>query len=181
MEKWLVREELGGSYKEILSEVHRSDLNRCHTVTSAIKELSVSPSWPIPYHPIHIGISKNDGRIHSYTPMYCDWKNLRDIPTLASIAGEIRIVTVDVKEQEQPTPASLNKARSIALGQRCFFTKNTSKTEQDVSEILTFETGVRPTCLLVREQHNGKEFTQCLSAKNFSGTMLHMQLERGTN
>jgi len=165
IQKWLVRAEINGRYKEILSEVNRPLLDKCHSVSEGTNAVLSSHNRPIPYHPIHVVRSQEDGRILSYLPKCNDWEDLTDIPILASIADEIRLVTVIVQEQERPSSAVLNNARSSVVGDKRFFLNGTSKNNNHLSERLTFLTKVRPTRILVKEQHRGKETTKCLSAK----------------
>lgn len=163
-EKWLLRVESDGSYREILSEVHRPLLNKSGSMSAAVNALSACHDRPIPYHAIDILISEEHGRIHSYWPKHNDWEDLGDISALANIAPEIRLVTVIVKEQEKSAGATLHQARCSALADRRFFTRETSKKPHDVAESLTYLTGVRPLRLVVNEKHCGTLETQSLSA-----------------
>jgi hypothetical protein len=181
-ENWLVRVENDGSYREILSEVHRPLLDKCEYMADAINAVSISHDRPIPYHLIDIVISQEDGRIHSYAPKHKEWEDLADIPRLVNIADEVRLVSVIIKEQEQATGPRLSQARASVIGNRCFFTSGTSKKTHDVAEQLTFLTDVRPRSVVVTEQHRGKLSTQHLSARKtlelLQAHALHARLEK---
>lgn len=164
-EKWLVRLENGGSYREMICEVHRVLLNKCFSPSEAINAVSLSHNRPIPYHPIGIEIGVEDGRIYAYTPKHNDWEDLADITSLVNIAGEIKLLTVIVTKQEQPTGESMNNARSAVINNPVFCCKRTAKKSHDVAAMLTFLTQVKPTELVVTEQHGGPLGTRTLSAK----------------
>lgn len=163
-EKWLVRTGQG-IYKELLNEMHRPQLDTCLTIADAINAVSASHDRPIPYHLIDVEIDKEDGRIHKYAPVHDDWEDVEDIPILAKIAGEIRVVSVIVREQELPMGSFLNKARCSLLLDKSFVTQGTSKKPHDVAERLTRETGVHPVRLAVSEQHRRRRSTQSLSGR----------------
>lgn len=162
-QKWLVRVERTGSYREIVSDVHNHLLRDCTSINAAINEVSASHDRPIPYHPINIVINEEYDRIQHYTPKHNDWEDHTDIPTLVKIASEIRLVTIIVIEQEKPSGESLNKARCSLLKNSKFV--SSSKKHHDVAEQLTSMTGVKPIRLLITEQHDGVRSTQKLSAR----------------
>lgn len=162
-EKWLVREEETGLYREIVSDIHRHLLNDCSSINEAVNKVSSSYCRPIPYHPIYILI-KEDGRIHDYRPMAKDWEDLEDIPILSKIAHEIRVVTVIVMKQEQPKGEKLNEARSSLIKEALFSSRDTFERE-NIAQQLSALTQVKPLRLLVTEQHDGLLSKQCLSAK----------------
>ena len=163
MEKWLVRFENDGTYREIPSDVHNHLLNGCVSIEAAINAVSSSHDRPIPYH--LIAINEVNGRIQAFQPRHNYWENVEDIPMLAKIAHEIRLVTVIVKKQEQPTGECLNRARLSVLKDPNLFFAGTSKKEHHVTEKITLATNVKPTELVITEQHNGNISTRRLSAK----------------
>lgn len=68
LEKWLVRVEADGSYREIVSGIHRRLLDSCMSIDEAVNVISSSHNRPIPYHRIHIVIGNGYGCIHNYIP-----------------------------------------------------------------------------------------------------------------
>ena len=168
-EKWLVRLENGGAYREIICEVHRFLLNNCSSIDEAINTVSQSHKRPIPYHPIDIEISGKDGHIVAFTPKKNDWEDLADIPALVNIAREIKLITLIVTEQEQPSGELLNKARCAVINNPLFCSSGSSKNSHNVAEMLTFLTGVKPIRLKVQEQHGGTSDTRMVSAKEALG------------
>lgn len=163
-EKWLVRLEKDATYREIISETNSHLLKACRSIEEATNTVVASHNRPIPYHPIDIVSSGEDGRIHAFTPKHKNWENQTDIPTLVKIAQEIRLVTVIVKEQKQPSAEQMNKARLSVINDPSFFSTPTSKNHHHVAEKLTSVTGVKPTELLVTEQYAGTHSTKSLSA-----------------
>lgn len=164
VQKWLVRLEKDATCREIISETNNLLLKTCRTTEEAINAVVASHDRPIPYHPIDIVMSEEDGRIHAFSPKYNNWENHADIPTLVKIAQEIRLVTVIVKEQEQPSGEKMEKARDSVLKDPSFFSTSTSKNHHNMAETLTTVTGVKPTELLVTEQHAGAISTNSFSA-----------------